>query len=67
VAYLGGFKLWECGEDLARYLGEISKLGGDDYWKNKRVIELGCGHSLPALYCMLKGASHVGFQDYVGV
>ena len=61
---LGGFKLWECGEDLAGYLDEIS-FDNEIYWYDKRVVELGCGHSLPGLYCFQRGAKEIALQDYV--
>ena len=57
--YEGGLKVWECAFDLVEYLAksEISFSG-------KRVLELGCGIGLPAIYALTKGAEEVHFQDY---
>lgn len=76
--YEGGFKLWEGAVDLCRYLcrtfplpraGQSSSQGGSDprgikTLQGKRVLELGCGHGLPAIYALLAGANTVHFQDY---
>ena len=32
--------------------------------KGARVLELGCGHGLPAIHALLRGASAATFQDY---
>lgn len=32
-------------------------------FRGKRVVDLGCGHGLPGLHALLRGASHVVFQD----
>ncbi|KAN0011713.1 hypothetical protein ACTFIU_007279 [Dictyostelium citrinum] len=56
--YEGGFKLWECSIDIINYLFEE----GIDL-KGKKVLEIGCGHGLPGIYCLLNG-SIVTFQDY---
>jgi predicted nicotinamide N-methyase len=61
--YEGGFKLWECGQDLTMFLDHISA-GQPDFWTEKAVVELGCGHAIPSLYCLLRGAKEVAFQDY---
>jgi SAM-dependent methyltransferase len=62
--YEGGFKLWECSIDVIRYLmqQQSNSSSGIDL-KNKRVLECGCGHGLPGLYSIEKGAT-VDFQDY---
>lgn len=69
--YEGGFKLWEGSSDLCRYLCKTYSLGAslmtsrdlDTPLQGKRVLELGCGHGLPGILCLLAGA-HVHFQDY---
>lgn len=53
--YEGGFRMWECALDLAQYLKDKEVTG--------RVLELGCGHGLPGIVCLAKGAEVV-FQDY---
>ncbi|KAI8826245.1 uncharacterized protein EV422DRAFT_601232 [Fimicolochytrium jonesii] len=57
--YEGGLKTWECAVDLVNYLAthEAEQLQG------KRVFELGCGSSLPGIFCLGKGAL-VDLQDY---
>lgn len=57
--YEGGLKIWECSEDLAKYLTHV--LPTD--LSSLRVLELGCGAALPGLVCLRKG-SNVDFQDY---
>ncbi|KAG2377841.1 hypothetical protein C9374_008926 [Naegleria lovaniensis] len=62
--YEGGFKLWECSEDLVEFLMNDSKFVNDNV-KNRNVLELGCGHALPSIYCLLQGgAKKCAFQDY---
>ena len=56
--YEGGLKVWECSEDLARYLHSSPlEMNG------LKVLDLGCGAALPGLYCFAKGAE-VWFNDY---
>ncbi|GAM25126.1 hypothetical protein SAMD00019534_083010 [Acytostelium subglobosum LB1] len=31
--------------------------------RDKRILEIGCGHALPLIYCLQRGA-HSTFQDY---
>jgi len=57
--YEGGLKIWECSEDLVRYLHGSCSDGIED----KKVLELGCGAGLPGIYCFLQGAE-VWFNDY---
>lgn len=59
--YEGGAKIWECTEDLLLYLSEKYE---DSFWKEKRVLDLGCGCGLLGIYAMKHGA-RVDFQDYV--
>jgi len=56
--YEGGLKVWECSEDLTRFLHSSSlEMTG------LKVLDLGCGAALPGLYCFSKGAE-VWFNDY---
>jgi len=56
--YEGGLKVWECSEDLTRFLhGSPLDMAG------LKVLDLGCGAALPGLYCFSKGAE-VWFNDY---
>ncbi|KAL9647896.1 hypothetical protein ABK040_008168 [Willaertia magna] len=62
--YEGGFKLWECAEDLLHYFIDNNNFI-INYIENKRILELGCGHGLPGIFCLLYGkASMCAFQDY---
>lgn len=63
--YEGGFKLWECAVDLAAYLAEQP---AEDHAAacgiaGISVLELGCGHGLPGLVLLCRGAQ-VDFLDY---
>lgn len=63
--YEGGFKLWECAVDLAAYLAEQPT---EDHAAvcgsaGMHVLELGCGHGLPGLVSLCRGAQ-VDFLDY---
>ena len=57
--YEGGLKVWECAFDLVEYLAE----SGINF-SVMRVLELGCGAGLPAIFALIKGAREVHFQDY---
>ena len=50
--------MWECGIDLMDYLIENVSIEGN------RVLELGCGHGIPGIYCAKESATEVVFQDY---
>eukprot|EP01006_Ploeotia_vitrea_P019777 TRINITY_DN52021_c0_g1_i1.p1 TRINITY_DN52021_c0_g1~~TRINITY_DN52021_c0_g1_i1.p1 ORF type:complete len:287 (+),score=36.98 TRINITY_DN52021_c0_g1_i1:43-903(+) len=57
--YEGGFKLWNCAGDLVNALSERNiNLSG------LKVCETGCGHGLPGMYAVQKGAALVCFQDF---
>ena len=56
--FQGGLKIWECSEDLVRYLHD-----SDYLFSGKRVLELGCGAGLPGLLALSQGAE-VMFSDY---
>ncbi|KAI8884379.1 hypothetical protein K501DRAFT_182357 [Backusella circina FSU 941] len=59
--YEGGFKTWECSVDMVQYLASLP----EDQVTNKRILELGCGSSLPSLYLLRRHESNkVDVQDY---
>ncbi|EXB73700.1 hypothetical protein L484_026863 [Morus notabilis] len=59
----GGLKLWEGSLDLVKALR--SEVGnGHLSFTRKRVLELGCGHGLPAIFACREGAAAVHFQDF---
>ncbi|CAL8471510.1 g11052 [Coccomyxa elongata] len=67
--YEGGFKLWECAIDLARFMCQHFSI---DYFDQHaypqlpglpRVLELGCGQGIPGIL-LLKAGAEVHFQDY---
>ncbi|ORY93431.1 hypothetical protein BCR43DRAFT_496925 [Syncephalastrum racemosum] len=59
--YEGGFKTWECSIDLVQFLSQLPR----DQITEKRVLELGCGSSLPSLYLLQPELeNHVDVQDY---
>lgn len=66
--YEGGLKVWECSIDLLNYLAEMAAT--TDYSQLKvlsryqiQVFEIGCGHGLPGIFCLLRG-SQVLLQDF---
>jgi len=67
--YEGGFKLWECALDLILHLDDLSSSPSSSSstpsidFTGKRVLEIGCGHGLPGIYALSRGAI-VHFQDY---
>ncbi|EDW63849.1 histidine protein methyltransferase 1 homolog [Drosophila virilis] len=58
--YEGGAKIWECTDDLLKYLFKNYE---KKHWENKLVLDLGCGSGLLGIYAMKCGAK-VDFQDY---
>ncbi|KAG1560364.1 hypothetical protein G6F49_002767 [Rhizopus delemar] len=59
--YEGGFKTWECSIDMVEYLSSLPK----DETSNKKILELGCGSSIPSLYLLSCNESNkVDIQDY---
>ncbi|KAI8378213.1 hypothetical protein EDC96DRAFT_435478 [Choanephora cucurbitarum] len=59
--YEGGFKTWECSVDMVQYLASLPT----EQISQKRVLELGCGSSLPSLYLLSPNLSNkVDVQDY---
>lgn len=60
--YEGGFKIWECTEDLMKYLSES---GDCKRIKGKTVIDIGCGVGLLGVYALkFCHADFVTFQDF---
>jgi SAM-dependent methyltransferase len=54
-----GQQLWECAVDLVEYLAANASAV-----TNRRVLELGCGHGLPGIWCLTRAnAAEVVFQD----
>lgn len=64
--YEGGFKLWECVNDLCSFIFESSRESSNFCLdvKGKLVVELGCGHGLPGILSLCLGAAGVCFQDF---
>ncbi|KAI8387011.1 hypothetical protein BD560DRAFT_321399 [Blakeslea trispora] len=59
--YEGGFKTWECSVDMVQYLASLPT----EQISQKRVLELGCGSSLPSLYLLSSELDNkVDVQDY---
>ncbi|KAI0777357.1 hypothetical protein BD413DRAFT_490424 [Trametes elegans] len=71
--YEGGLKTWECSLDLVDCLDMIYETETASNLKGKRVIELGCGTSIPSLYLLQaifaappspENNVHIHLQDY---
>ncbi|VDN07594.1 unnamed protein product [Thelazia callipaeda] len=58
--YEGGFKVWECSIDLCEYIDLLEP----QIFKDKKVLEVGCGAGLPSMLLLYKGAREVALQDY---
>ncbi|XP_055716466.1 histidine protein methyltransferase 1 homolog [Phlebotomus papatasi] len=58
--YEGGFKIWECTQDLADYM--IDNLGEE--LEGKDVLEVGCGAGVLGIIALKLGAAKCHFQDY---
>lgn len=56
--YEGGLTVWECSLDLASHVAKNVD------FKDKTVLELGCGAGIPGICAMNLGATEVHFQDY---
>lgn len=52
-----GAVVWECGLHLSSYLSSQSLLDskGGDFWRSKRVLELGSGTGIAGIVCSLLG------------
>lgn len=60
--YEGGYKIWECTQDLADYFSDDStKLR----FNEKNVCDLGCSAGILGLVALINDAKSVHFQDYV--
>ncbi|XP_024152706.2 histidine protein methyltransferase 1 homolog [Oryzias melastigma] len=57
--YEGGLKVWECTYDL---LEQIENNG--ETFRDKAVLDLGCGAGLLGILALKRGARQVHFQDY---
>ena len=56
--YEGGLKIWECSIDLVNHFLRRTELHSGS------VLELGCGHGLPAIAALLKGCRPVVLSDF---
>ncbi|RLN92216.1 hypothetical protein BBJ28_00003242 [Nothophytophthora sp. Chile5] len=61
--YEGGFKLWECSVDLVTFV-EAALRREPGAKMPAAVLELGCGHGLPGIHALQRGAERVVFMDY---
>lgn len=61
--YEGGFKIWECTQDLADFFTSSDQPNEFDC---KLVCDLGCSAGILGIIGLINGASKVDFQDYVG-
>lgn len=60
--YEGGFKIWECTQDLADLFTSIIY---SSEFRGKTVCDLGCSAGVLGIIALLSGAKKVDFQDYV--
>ena len=61
--YEGGFKIWECSHDLGCIIADYTGILPPN---PKKILELGCGHGLPAIISMLTfdDLTEVVFSDF---
>ena len=61
--YEGGFKIWECSYDLARIVADSNGILPNS---PKKILELGCGHGVPAIMSMLvfEDLTEIVFSDF---
>jgi len=57
-----GFTLWDASLTLAMYFENTTDFP-ENYWKGKKVIELGCGCGLLGIIASLEGAEEVVLSD----
>ena len=62
--YEGGFKIWECTQDLADLLTASDET---IEFEGKSVCDLGCSGGMLGIIGLINGASKVDFQDYVSL
>lgn len=60
--YEGGYKIWECTQDLADVFTSTDEL---NEFEGKAVCDLGCSAGVLGIIGLINGASRVDFQDYV--
>jgi hypothetical protein len=60
--YEGGFKIWECTQDLADY---FTSNENESNFEGKVVCDLGCSAGVLGLLALKLKADKVHFQDYV--
>lgn len=60
--YEGGYKIWECTQDLVDYFTQDSE---NNNFAGKVVCDLGCSAGIAGLLALIKDAKAVHFQDYV--
>lgn len=61
--YEGGFKIWECTQDLADVLTSADNDRVD--FTGMTVCDLGCSAGVLGIIALINGAQKVDFQDYV--
>lgn len=54
--YEGGFKLWECSLDLVKYVELMLRDSQTPFRMPRKVMELGCGHAIPGIHALQRGA-----------
>lgn len=59
--YEGGFKIWECTQDLA----DLITSSDENVFSEKNVCDLGCSAGILGIIALAFGAKHIDFQDYV--
>lgn len=62
--YEGGFKIWECTQDLADLFTSIIY---SSEFKEKKVCDLGCSAGVLGIIALISQAKRVDFQDYVSM
>ena len=60
--YEGGYKIWECTQDLVDYFTENTDRVD---FAGKVLCDLGCSAGIAGLLALIKDAKAVHFQDYV--